>query len=86
MTVIVSCQPSSCLAYKCFADLAREISKEIPDVKVDFLRASSYGSASESGGNVEVKGTSNLSKWEDYHILLVSCSREAITSSSNVPR
>ena len=55
------------------ADLAREISKEIPDVKVDFLRASSYGSASESGGEVVVKGTSSLSKWDDYHILLVSC-------------
>eukprot|EP00878_Enallax_costatus_P003975 GHUV01004197.1.p1 GENE.GHUV01004197.1~~GHUV01004197.1.p1 ORF type:complete len:237 (+),score=40.79 GHUV01004197.1:238-948(+) len=53
------------------SDLAREISKEIPDVKVDFLRASSYGSASESGGNVVVKGTSSLSKWDDYHILLV---------------
>jgi len=36
------------------ADLAREISKEIPDVKVDFMRASSYGAASESSGAVQV--------------------------------
>lgn len=53
------------------ADLAREISKELPDVKVDFLRASSYGTASESSGQVQVKTTSDLGRWEEYHILLV---------------
>jgi hypoxanthine-guanine phosphoribosyltransferase len=56
----------------CPADLAREISKDLPDVKVDFLRASSYGTASESSGNVQVKTTSDLGRWEEYHILLVS--------------
>jgi hypothetical protein len=54
------------------ADLAREISKDLSDVKVDFLRASSYGTASESSGNVQVKTTSDLGRWEEYHILLVS--------------
>jgi hypothetical protein len=44
----------------------------LPDVKVDFLRASSYGTASESSGNVQVKTTSDLGRWEEYHILLVS--------------
>jgi hypothetical protein len=56
------------------ADLAREVSKEIPDVKVDFMRASSYGSASESSGDVTVKGVSNLAKWENYNIVLVRVS------------
>ncbi|KAF6255799.1 hypoxanthine phosphoribosyltransferase [Scenedesmus sp. NREL 46B-D3] len=53
------------------SDLAREISRDLPDVKVDFLRASSYGAASESSGNVQVQTTSNLGRWEEYHILLV---------------
>lgn len=53
-------------------DLAREISKEIPNVKVDFMKASSYGAASESTGDVEVQGVSNLAKWDNYNILLVS--------------
>eukprot|EP00878_Enallax_costatus_P030922 GHUV01033735.1.p1 GENE.GHUV01033735.1~~GHUV01033735.1.p1 ORF type:complete len:187 (+),score=38.86 GHUV01033735.1:295-855(+) len=68
---VVGASPAKYALQPSSADLAREISKEIPDVKVDFLRASSYGSASESGGNVVVKGTSSLSKWDDYHILLV---------------
>lgn len=54
-----------------YPDLAREVSKEIPDVKVDFMRASSYGAASESSGDVTVKGVSNLAKWENYNIVLV---------------
>ncbi|WIA41327.1 hypothetical protein OEZ86_004924 [Tetradesmus obliquus] len=53
------------------ADLAREISKELPDVQVDFLRASSYGTASESSGQVAVQTTSDLGRWEEFHILLV---------------
>jgi hypoxanthine-guanine phosphoribosyltransferase len=44
----------------------------MPDVKVDFLRASSYGTASESSGQVQVQTTSDLGRWEEYHILLVS--------------
>lgn len=61
----------SCLC--CAAtDLAREVSKEIPDVKVDFMKASSYGAASESNGAVTVKEVGDLSKWEQYNILLVS--------------
>jgi hypothetical protein len=60
------------LCFSILADLAREISKELPDVKVDFLRASSYGTASESSGQVQVKTTSDLGRWEEYHILLVS--------------
>jgi hypoxanthine-guanine phosphoribosyltransferase len=55
-------------------DLAREVSKEIPNVKVDFMKASSYGAASESSGDVTVKGASTLAKWDNYNILLVSCS------------
>lgn len=53
------------------ADLAREVSKEIPNVKVDFMKASSYGAASQSSGDVTVKGASTLAKWEHYNILLV---------------
>jgi len=53
------------------SDLAREVSKEIPDVKVDFMKASSYGAASESSGAVTVKEVSDLSKWDHYNILLV---------------
>eukprot|EP00879_Flechtneria_rotunda_P007202 GHRR01007557.1.p1 GENE.GHRR01007557.1~~GHRR01007557.1.p1 ORF type:complete len:248 (+),score=57.76 GHRR01007557.1:271-1014(+) len=53
------------------SDLAREISKEIPDVKVDFLRASSYGASAESTGAVQVQTTSDLEQWSGYHILLV---------------
>lgn len=56
------------------ADLAREVSKEIPNVKVDFMKASSYGAASQSSGDVTVKGASNLAKWANYNILLVSIS------------
>jgi hypothetical protein len=43
----------------------------MPDVKVDFIRASSYGAASESSGNVTVQHAGGLAKWEGYHILLV---------------
>jgi hypothetical protein len=43
-------------------------------VKVDFMKASSYGAASESSGDVTVKGASNLAKWDNYNMLLVSCS------------
>jgi hypoxanthine-guanine phosphoribosyltransferase len=53
-------------------DLVRHISAQIPDVKVDFVRASSYGTASESGGAVQVAGLSRLSRWSDFHVLLVS--------------
>lgn len=53
------------------SDLVREISKEIPDVKVDFMRASSYGAASSSTGAVAIKSKSALSKWNEHHILLV---------------
>jgi hypoxanthine-guanine phosphoribosyltransferase len=49
----------------------RHISAHIPDVKVDFVRASSYGKASESGGAVQVAGLSRLSRWSDFHVLLV---------------
>jgi hypothetical protein len=55
-------------------DLVREVSKAMPDVKVDFLRASSYGSASSSSGDVTVQATSDLQKWAGYHILLVRAS------------
>ena len=50
----------------------RYISQDIPDVKVDFVRASSYGKASESAGAVQVAGMSRLSKWSDFHVMLVS--------------
>ncbi|KAF8056839.1 hpt [Scenedesmus sp. PABB004] len=54
------------------SDLARCVSAYLPDVKVDFLRASSYGAASESSGAVSVKGAgSALAKWAGYHIVLV---------------
>lgn len=53
-------------------DLVREVSKEMPDVMVDFMKASSYGAASESTGDVQVKHVSDLTKWDHYHILLVS--------------
>jgi hypothetical protein len=36
------------------------------------MKASSYGAASESTGDVEVQGASNLAKWDNYNILLVS--------------
>jgi hypothetical protein len=70
--LLYQCQAEPANMFSCFpADLAREISKDLPDVKVDFLRASSYGTASESSGNVQVKTTSDLGRWEEYHILLV---------------
>jgi hypothetical protein len=48
----------------------------VPDVKVDFLRASSYGAASESSGAVKVQGESALDRWSDHHIVLVrACAR-----------
>jgi len=53
------------------SDLVRYISQDIPDVKVDFVRASSYGKASESAGAVQVAGMSTLSKWSDFHVMLV---------------
>lgn len=62
------CRPLLCPTC---ADLAREVSKEIPNVKVDFMKASSYGAASQSSGDVTVKGASTLAKWEHYNILLV---------------
>lgn len=65
--------------------MAREVSKEIPDVKVDFMRASSYGAASESSGDVTVKGVSNLAKWENYNIVLVRGPRCALHGAAAAP-
>lgn len=53
------------------SDLARQVSASVPDVKVDFLRASSYGAASESSGAVKVQGGGALDRWSDHHIVLV---------------
>lgn len=63
-------------------DLAREVSKEIPNVKVDFMKASSYGAASESTGDVTVQGASNLAKWDNYNILLVSTQLQQVQQGS----
>lgn len=51
-------------------------------MKVDFLRASSYGSSSESAGDVQVKGTSTISKWDGHHILLVSLQQQTQVSKA----
>jgi hypoxanthine phosphoribosyltransferase len=57
------------------ADLARAIAPS-RGLRVDFLRASSYGAAAESSGEVKVSGTSGdpdaeLSKWRGKRVVLV---------------
>lgn len=53
------------------ADLVRNIQPHVLDMRVDFIRASSYGSASASDGAVKVNQIGDQDRWQGWHVLLV---------------
>ncbi|KIZ01295.1 Hypoxanthine-guanine phosphoribosyltransferase [Monoraphidium neglectum] len=69
-------------AFIFMSDLTRAIAEEgMPSVRIDFIRASSYGSSSVSNGavGVDMCGSSSDSRWAGRHVLLV----EDIIDSGN---
>lgn len=60
-------------AFIFMADLTRAIAEEgLPGVKIDFLKAASYGTGSVSSGEVSIEmcGTTGT-RWKGRHVLLV---------------
>lgn len=71
-------------AFIFMSDLTRAIAEEgIPSVRIDFVKASSYGSSSVSAGSVAVDLCgSGPTRWSGRHVLLV----EDIIDSGNTLR
>lgn len=59
------------------ADLVRHIQPLCLEMRVDFIRASSYGSSAISDGFVEVEA-GDTSRFKGWHVLLVSAPAGAI--------
>jgi len=74
---LTSCMPAGSLqqahpaAVTGRAVQVRCIQPHVLDMRVDFIRASSYGSASASDGAVRVDQIGDEGRWQGWHVLLV---------------